>query len=356
MEIWNFKPENFGEFRTYVEDDLVTDINYNGRDTWIDHLKKGRYKADLHITPEFINQFSTRISNVVSKNFNKANNLLEAETETLRVSIIHSSIANTGTSVSIRKTVPKRRLNDSIMIKEEYCSKEILLFLENCVHAHLNMIMTGLPGTGKTELLKYLTRFIPENERVITIEDNLEIHYHAINPGKDCVELKVDEEFFTYTKAIKSCLRQNPRWIMLSEARSIEVKYLLEAMSTGTHCLTTLHTDDVRKIPDRIQNMMKDDLSATRLENDVYSFIDVGILLRVKSESSGAIRRYIDQICIFSRDNGKNQIEMLVEEGRIINRALPISIQGKLKESEIYQPFKSVEEGEICKKINVSTY
>lgn len=121
-------------------------------------------------------------------------------------------------------------------------------------------------------MLKFLTQFIPKHEKVMTIEDNLEIHYRDINPGANCVELKVDEEFFSYTKAIKSALRQNPQWVLLSEARSTEVKYLLECFSTGLHGLTTLHTDDTRKIPDRIQNMMQDSYAASRMENDIYSF------------------------------------------------------------------------------------
>ncbi len=339
MQVWDFRAESFGPFLPFVEDEEVTDINYNGQDTWIDHLKKGRFQVDLPITPEFVNQFATRISNVVSKSFNKSNNLLEAETRTLRISILHSSVANTGTSISIRKTIPKRRLAAEGMLKERYCSREILCFLENCVHAHLNIIMTGLPGSGKTELLKYLTQFIPAYERVITIEDNLEIHYRAINPGKDCVELKVDETFFDYTKAIKSCLRQNPKWIMLSEARSVEVKYLLEAMSTGTYCLTTLHTDDVRKVPDRIQNMAKDNLTAQRMENDVYSFVDMGILLRQRMDESGVIRRYMDQVCFYSREEGKNRIDMVMEDGQIVSRNIPKGIMRKFTDAEIRHPF-----------------
>ena len=76
------------------------------------------------------------------------------------------------------------------------------------------MVFCGLPGSGKTELLKYLTRFVPPDEKVITVEDNLEIHYREINPGSNCVELKVHPELFSYTKAIKAALRQNASWIM----------------------------------------------------------------------------------------------------------------------------------------------
>lgn len=339
MNVWTFQPENFGALLPYVADELVTDINFNGKDVWIDHLYKGRFRADTQLTRDFVSQFATRISNVVSKSFNKFNNLLEAETDTLRISIIHESVACTGTSISIRKTTPARRLTEDSMLRDGYCIPEILTFLENCIHSHMNLIMTGLPGSGKTELLKFLTKYIPENERVITIEDNLEIHYRAINPEKDCVELKVNEEFFDYTKAIKSCLRQNPKWIMLSEARSTEVKYLLEALSTGTHCLTTLHTDDVNKVPDRIQNMMKEAISPKRIENDVFSFIDVGILLRKGSDPENGIKRYIDQICFYSREEGKNQVVMVAEDGKIINRSLPPDIKRKLVFAGVRDPF-----------------
>lgn len=339
--IWFFKEENYGPFLSYVKDKMVTDINYNGRDTWIDHLEKGRYKADLAVTSDFVNQFSARLANAVSANFNKNDNLLEAETNTLRISIVHESVTNTGRSISIRKTEPVRRINEEIIKNTDYCSEETLMFLANAVHAHLNIIMCGLPGSGKTELLKYLTKFIPANERVITIEDNLEIHYSEINPQKDCVEMKVNEKFFDYTKAIKACLRQNPQWIMLSEARSVEVKYLLEALSTGTHCLTTLHTDDVRKVPDRIQNMMKDAFAASRMENDIYSFVDIGILLNKKTDPVGAIRRYIDQICIFDRDERKgiNNIVMVVQDGKLISREIPENIWKKLHLNNILNPF-----------------
>lgn len=120
-----------------------------------------------------------------------------------------------------------------------------------------------------------------------------------------------------------------------------QVKYLLEALSTGTHCLTTLHTDDVRKVPDRIQNMMKDAFAASRMENDIYSFVDIGILLNKKTDPVGAIRRYIDQICIFDRDERKgiNNIVMVVQDGKLISREIPENIWKKLHLNNILNPF-----------------
>lgn len=336
---WTFQDEHFGPLLPYVLDDNVTDINYNGTDVWIDDLTKGRYKSDIILTPQFINQFSTRIADLVSESFNQYNVLLEAETDTLRISIVHESVANTGRSISIRKTPIVKRLNERKMLSEEYCTQEILTLLKNSIDGKMNMLICGLPGTGKTELLKYLTGFIPANERVITIEDNLEIHYTEINPGKDCVELKVDPKRFDYVKAIKACLRQNPQWILLSEARSIEVKYLVESMSTGTHCLTTIHTDDVRKVPDRIKNMAQDSTTADRLENDVYAFLDAAVLVK-KTINNGKIYRYIDQICFFSRENNdQNVCTLVVNDGKVINKQLPAEIMRKFATFNITDPF-----------------
>lgn len=340
QEQWSLKPEQYGPFWKYIEAPDITDINFDGQWIWVDDLKKGTYRVPDEVSQGFLKQFAQRISNLVSITFNKYNPLLEAETQTLRISIIHEEVTNTGMSISIRKTPAVQRLNYKKLIGEGYCSPPILNFLQNCIKGHLNTVIAGLPGTGKTELLKYLTQFIPPNEKVITIEDNLEIHLRQIKPLQDCVELKVDngagteqEGTFTYTDAIKTCLRQNPKWILLSEARSEEVKFLIESFSTGLHGITTIHTDALQKIPDRIENMASDPLTASRLKNDVFTFLDLGILIRKKSSGKG-IFRYIDQVCFFDRDvqTGENQVKMLVDEGKIIDRSLPVNIKKKIRE------------------------
>ncbi|MGC4020419.1 MAG: ATPase, T2SS/T4P/T4SS family [Muricomes sp.] len=328
-EAWNLKEESFGPLLPYVQDEDITDINFNGTDVWVEHLKRGIYKAPVKLSKEFVNQLSIRVSNVVSEQINKYNNVLEAETDILRISIIHPSATNTGYAVSIRKTPAVMRLTEEKMLREKYCSSEVLEFLISCIHARMNIVFCGRPGAGKTELLKFLTQYIPKEEKVMTIEDTLEIHYKDINPGANCVELKVDDEFFPYTKAIKTALRQNPQWVLLSEARSVEVKYLLECFSTGLHGLTTLHTDDTRKIPDRIQNMMQDAYAASRLENDIYSFLNVGVLLRKKVTEAKEVVRFIDQICLFDRVEEQNIKHLLVEGGEFVSKEIPRNIQKK---------------------------
>ena len=111
-EAWVLKEECFGPLLPYVKDQQVTDINYNGTDVWIEHLKYGIRKAPVNLTPEFAGRFSVLISNIVSEQINKFNNVLEAETDTLRISIIHPSVTNTGYSISIRKTPAVMRMTE----------------------------------------------------------------------------------------------------------------------------------------------------------------------------------------------------------------------------------------------------
>ena len=251
---WELTEEEFGPFYPFIQDKNVTDIDFNGKTLWIADLKKGRYRAKTSVTEEFVERFTHRIANRVNKPFNRANNVLEAETNELRISIVHESAAVSGRSICIRKSLPKVRHTVESMLDSNYCSIEVLSLLINCVKAKMNFAFCGEPGVGKTECAKFFSRFIPPNQRAITIEDNLEMHFHEINPENDCVELQVSKEL-SYTDAIKLCLRQNPKWIILSEARSTEVQYLLEQWSTGVYGFTTLHLDDLRNLPDRIMNI-----------------------------------------------------------------------------------------------------
>lgn len=335
---WALKEEDFGPLWKYIKDDTITDITLNcdGRELWVTSLDKGKYRVENHgCDRDFVINFTHRVSNKESKQFNKMEPLLEAETDRLRISCLYDTAAVSGISVCIRKSLPFMRIDAKKALEEKYFTRPILNLLVNCVRARMNFVFCGEPGVGKTECAKFFSQFIKDEDRVITIEDNLELHYREINPGKDCVELKVDYDVFDYSKAIKACLRQNPEWIMLSEARGPEVKYLLECWSTGVCGFTTLHTDDVRKIPDRIQNMLGDRADASRLENDIFSFVNVGILIRKKHNSDGKAFRYIDQVCFFVREGDQNRIVMVVEDGKMVKKTIEDGKGGKKK---VFQP------------------
>ena len=121
------------------------------------------------------------------------------------------------------------------------------------------------------------------------------------------------------------------------------MKYLLECFSTGLHGLTTLHTDDTRKIPDRIQNMMQDSYAASRMENDIYSFLNVGILLCKKATGNGKVFR-------FDRIGEENRKYLIVENGKVVSREISENIRKKFQWAGIRSPFLGESEGKmVCR-------
>ncbi len=338
MEI-ELTKEQYGPLWKYVEDEEVSDIDCLNDEIWITKGARERYKAPGYLTKEFVAAFCQKLATSQHQNFNPANPLLEAETSNLRISILHEAVSIGGRSISIRKSLPKNRFTKESAVAEGYTSSRVLEFLEECIKAHFTIVICGGPGSGKTECAKYLASLIPTNERIITIEDNLEWHLKKINSSADVVELKVDREeengIFSYRTAIKASLRQNPRWLMLSEARGMEARQLLEAWSTGICGITTLHTDDVRKIPERIMNMVGDYKDEQRLEDQIYNDIDVGILLGFVRDPSGRQRRRIEQVCMYGRKNGRNERWLLVNHGKEEIRNVPASISEKLEKANI---------------------
>lgn len=306
----------FGVFWEYIEDDNITDIEWDGTAVWCTTAESEVIRSPKKVTQEDIELFTSKVAHHANKLFNRKENLLEADTDTLRISIIHEAIAKSGRSICIRKTPPVVRIHPSEAVAEGYCSREMLSFLINCVKAKQTIVFCGEPGVGKTECAKMLSTYIPGDEKVITIEDNPEWRYKKINPGKMGVEIIINDDF-DYTKAIKSALRQNPKWLMLAEARSTEVKSLIECWSTGVSGFTTLHTNDVRNIPDRILDMMPTRIDADRLENDVYRYVDVGVLI-AKKQIDGIRKRHIEQICYFLRKDRKNRIIPIVMDGELV--------------------------------------
>lgn len=337
--------EYFGPLYQFVIDDEITDVDFNGHDLWLTNAQNERYISDKKLPQEFVEQFTKRVANTVSKPFHKQQPILEAETERLRITIVHESVAITGRSICIRKSLPYIRMTEEGMLREKYCSKEILELLKSCILAKQNIVFCGEPGVGKTECAKFFSQYIPANERVITIEDNPEWHYREVNPDKDCVELKVGEQM-DYTTAIKTCLRLNPKWMMLSESRSTEILKLIEGFSTGVKGMTTLHTDDVRKVPDRMVNMGGQARNENRMINDIYSFVDMGVLIRRKEmeneDGSRRVRRYIDQICFYERDGQENFCHMIVEDGELLSDVLPKGLERKLHYAGLPDPFEEM--------------
>lgn len=315
----------YGPLLPYVLNEDITDIDYNGRDLWLTYSNNRRIKVPpekVAITKKFAMQFAKNISNHIGEEFNQLNPKLEGETKELRFSIMHPIISHTGVSICIRKTPPRQKITERSALEAGYATREILALLVNCVKAHMNIVICGMPKAGKTELGKFISTYIPDEERVITIEDVLEWRYRDLKPNADCLEWQTLGAY-DFEKLTVASLKQNPTWIMIAETRSEEVKELINGFSTGVHGMTTLHTDDVRKVPMRMVNMVNDSMAEARFLNNIYEFVDVGVLVSVRKDEDGNSYRMIEEIGFYSRDNGSNECRLLVADGKVFDDAVP---------------------------------
>ena len=122
-EMFEPSPEQFGVFWDFLMQPDVTDVDYNGSALWITDLKKGKYRAkeaEEKVTENFLDAFTHNIANCVDAQFNNANKVLEADTKELRISIIHDSVAATGTSVCIRRSPCLVRNTIDGMLKSDF--------------------------------------------------------------------------------------------------------------------------------------------------------------------------------------------------------------------------------------------
>ena len=151
-------------------------------------------------------------------------------------------------------------MKEENLLKEDYVTKDIHDFLIKCVQGHCNIIVCGETGSGKTEFVKYLASHTKESEKIITIEDTLELHLDKIYPERDIVAMKTNN-IASYSDVLVTCMRQNPKWILLSEVRSAEaVSAVRNSISSGHNILSTIHSDKANAIPHRMYSLMETNL------------------------------------------------------------------------------------------------
>ena len=335
------KEELFCELKEEINNNDITDIEWDGSNLWITDLKRGSFLSDKKSKQSYVDNLSIRLANIMMTSFNRSSPVLEANTEDLRISIWHESRCGSK-SISIRKIPRTIRFCHESLIESGYAPETIINLLENCITAHLNCVYGGQPHAGKTELLKYMSTFIPANEKVGVYEDNQEIHYRTINPGKKCVEFRIDSRF-GYSQIIKAGLRHNVDWVLLSESRGQEVLDLLNSLSTGAYCMTTMHLDSVKNVPDRMYNMLGESNVTDRFINSIYQYIDVGVLVECDKHEHRSIR----EVGFFTRTSGKNCCTIVYENGEFTDKELPEEISLRFRKYGIDNPFGRYEWSDI---------
>lgn len=320
-----FDQMDFGPLQEFLDEDDITDISYsNGGQVWLKTLSKGIYQVDRpDINNQFMEKLAFQCSNVMGKTFNMAHPFLDAESAELRMNFVHDSIATNGVACLIRKTPAKIRLNKDKLLSEQYVTEQIHDFLIKCVHGRANIIVAGETGSGKTELVKYLASKTKDDEKIISIEDTLELHLDRIFPTRDIVAMKTNN-IASYTEALVACMRQNPIWILLAEVRSAEaVLAVRNSISSGHHIMSTIHADKASSIPMRMYSLLESSQDTEQFLSSIHRYVQIGIYVKgYFSKRLNRFQREIIEVCEFYVDEDNNPKTNIIYQKSLDGKAI----------------------------------
>lgn len=249
----------YGPIEPFLRDDTVTEILVNGPDRIYIERSGILEETDVQFRDsDEVMHVIDRIVTPLGRRVDESSPMVDARLpDGSRVNIIIPPLAIDGPSISIRKFA--RAIFDvEDLIKVDTLTRTQADFLRACVEARLNIVVSGGTSTGKTTLLNALSGFLPENERIITIEDSAELQLHQRHvvrlearppniEGKGQVPIR---------QLVINALRMRPDRIVVGEVRGGEALDMLQAMNTGHDgSLTTAHSNSPRDTLARIATM-----------------------------------------------------------------------------------------------------
>ncbi|MCL4250443.1 MAG: CpaF family protein [Anaerolineae bacterium] len=343
----------FGPLEPLLADETITEIMVNGPKNVFIERAGNIFRANVSFEDEdHVMRILDRIVAPLGRRVDESSPLVDARLpDGSRVNAVIRPISLVGPTITIRKFF-KRPLTVEDLISKGSVTKEITDFLRSCIIARLNLIVSGGTGSGKTTLLNILSGFIPDDERIVTIENAAELqlrqeHVVTLESRPPNIEGKGQ---ITIQDLVVNSLRMRPDRIVVGECRGGEALDMLQAMNTGHDgSLTTLHSNSPRDTIARLEVMCLMagmDLPVRAIREQIASAVDLichqermrdGSRKVVKvTEVQGMEGDMITMSDIFEFE------QTGVEGGKIIGRIRPTGIRprfiDRIEASGIYLP------------------
>jgi len=276
----------------------ITDISFNGAAIFYQSSLYGRKKADLNLSYDQAYQLIKQLANLMNRPFTYLDAIVD-------MSIARYRIFAVGPSVSRKEYEPSLTFAIRIHPVEKQVAMKFLTddgpwfhLFRFFIHHGVSIVIAGKTGSGKTQLQKELLMLMQEAKRVIILDNILELD--GLNIPHLDISIWQIQSMFSIQTMVEGALRSHPDWLLIAESRGAEFKEVLRSVKTGHPIITTLHSDRLDHVYDRMVSMLLIEESLTHLEQlftDVKRAFPVLIQLVTLETDTGLLRR-IDQVSI----------------------------------------------------------
>jgi pilus assembly protein CpaF len=342
----------YGPIQELINDDTVTEIMVNGpSQVWIE--QEGRLvRTDIHFQDdEHVMRIINRIVAPLGRHVDESSPMVDARLpDGSRVNVIIPPLSLIGPTISIRKFSRVPFTADDL-VRFGTITEKAMIFLEAAVKSGLNVIVAGGTSSGKTTFLNVLSSFIPNDERIITIEDAAELQLqqvHVIPLESRPTNIEGAGEVSIRDLVVNS-LRMRPDRIIVGECRSREALDMLQAMNTGHDgCMTTIHSNGPRDSLSRIETMVLmagTELPLRAIREQVASAFDVIVYMERMVDGSRRVTSITELLGMEEETilmQNIFQMESIEREGRTTHELRPCGLRPmvmrKLERANNYMP------------------
>ncbi len=284
-----------GPLEPLLHDPTISDILVNGaKNVYVERYGKLEKTPYTFLNERHLRNIIDRIVSRVGRRIDEASPMVDARLmDGSRVNAIIPPLSLEGAALSIRRFAVDK-LTMRHLLEFESLSESMASFIEAAVKGELNILISGGTGSGKTTTLNILSGFIPEEDRIITIEDSAELQLqqpHVLRLETRPANLEGKGEI-TQRDLLKNSLRMRPDRIVLGEVRGQEAVDMLAAMNTGHEgSLATIHANTPRDALSRIENMFSMagwNISTKNMRTQIASAIN--LVLQMERQEDGKRR------------------------------------------------------------------
>jgi pilus assembly protein CpaF len=310
---WASMESFFQPIWPYIEDPAVSEIMVNGpREVFIE--KKGQLtRAPVRFTEEGVRAAILNVAQYMGRQVNEQNPYMDARLpDGSRVAVVLPPCSRKGPSIAIRK-FSKEKLTLDDLVKFGSLTPELVQFLDICVKLRKNMIVSGGTSSGKTSLLNIVSTLIPNEQRIIVIEDSaeLQLQQEHVLPLEAKPPDKHGKGEVTLRELVRASLRLRPDRIVVGEVRGGEALDLLQAMNTGhSGSLATTHASSPLQTLSRLETLTLFsglDLPIVAIREQVSTAVDL-IIQAARLQDGSRKVTHISEVLSLSPD-GRYQVQ-----------------------------------------------